>query len=453
MLELILPKDKLPRQIFILWFILAVVALAFSGIYSFLPYALRTPALSELLDLQHLFTVSLMVHVNLGVLVWFLSSTAMLMLIVTRPGFSMLSLVAFMCAMFGTVFIIASPFIGPAEAIKSDYVPILHNLTFIIGISLFISGILLQVLLTILSFNQVKNNLINFTIYMSAMIFLVAVICFIQSAIELKTISENRFIDLIEYYQLLFWGPGHVLQFNYIQLIIIVWILIVTRLCPDWKPNRSSFLSLQWANFMLVIPCIGIYWIYALDDWQLYEFFTLHMRYVGGLLAIIIAIWSCYILYIKRNLWSNNLEFTAFCSSIFLILSGGIIGYLITGANVTIPAHYHGVILGITVGLMGLFYMLLPKMGFRKVNNKSAIWQIILYSLGQFIHIVALAISGGYGVLRKTPGTELSMKAKMFMGAMGIGGSIALIGGILFIVLIFKNMRTENEQESYTSYG
>jgi hypothetical protein len=29
------------------------------------------------------------------------------------------------------------------------------------------------------------------------------------------------------------------------------------------------------------------------------------------------------------------------------------------------------------------------------------------------------------------------------MGAMGIGGSIALIGGVLFVILIFKNMKRE----------
>ncbi|MGB4191678.1 MAG: cbb3-type cytochrome c oxidase subunit I [Rickettsiales bacterium] len=447
MLELVLPQEKLQKQVFILWFILAVVALAFSGIYSFLPYALRTPGLSELLDLKKLFSISLMVHVNLGVLVWFLSSSAMLMTIVTKKNFVPSSLIAFLCAMTGTIFIIVSPFIGASEAVKSDYVPILHNLVFIFGISIFISGILLQVILTVFSFKQVKENIVNFTIYMSSVIFLIAVVCFIQAAFELRTIVKTRFIDLIEYYELLFWGAGHVLQFNYIQLIIIVWIIVIGKLCPSIKLCFSTWRNLQIINYVLIIPAVFIYWFYPVDSLQLNEFFTFHMRYFGGLLASLIATWSCYCLYTNRKVWIIKLEFIAFCASIFLILTGGVIGYLITGANVTIPAHYHGVILGITVGLMELFYMLLPQMGFKQVNSKLAMWQIILYSVGQFIHILALAISGGYGVLRKTPGTEFTLKAKMFMAAMGVGGTIALAGGILFVVLIFTSMRaTKNEQ-------
>ncbi len=438
MLTSILPKNELTRHVFILWFILAVTALAFSGIYSFFPYALRTPALGKLLNMQSLFNVSLMIHVNLGVLVWFLSSSAMLMLLVIKEKLVLISFTAFLFSMVGTIFIIASPFIGGSEPIKNNYIPILHNFTFIIGISLFISGILLQVILTILSFNQVKGNFLKLTIYINALIFIVAVTCFIKSAIELQIIAKTRFIDLLEYYELLFWGTGHILQFNYIQLIIFAWITII----PNLNIPTNVFSFLQWMNFLLVAVTIPIYWIYPLDSVDLNLFFTLHMKYIGGFLTIITAAWICYSILDKSILKAlKRFEFVCFGASIFLILSGGIIGYLISGANVTIPAHYHGVILGITIGLMGLFYVLLPMFGFKSVNNKQAIWQILLYSSGQFIHILALAISGGYGVLRKDPNTELSFKAKIFMGAMGIGGSIALLGGVLFIILIFKNMK------------
>jgi len=149
---------------------------------------------------------------------------------------------------------------------------------------------------------------------------------------------------------------------------------------------------------------------------------------------------AIYIL-INRPINLNLGNISLYCS-ILLIFSGGVIGYLITGANVTIPAHYHGVILGITAGLMGMFYILLPKLGFRKVSKTQGTWQIILYTTGQLIHVIALAISGGYGVLRKDP-SSITMKAKLFMGAMGVGGSLALIGGILFVILIFKNMRED----------
>jgi cytochrome c oxidase subunit I len=436
MLQLAIPKNPLIRNVFFLWFILSVLALAFSGLYSFLPYTLRTPFLAKLLNMDNLFNLSLMVHVNLGVLVWFLSCNAMFMTIVNKERFSSASLIAFLSSMTGTIFIIASPFIGESEPIKNNYIPILHNLAFILGISLFLSGILLQSLLTIFSFDQIKRNPINLTIYISSLIFIVASICLAQSAMQLKTLAETRFMDMLEYYELLFWGAGHVLQFNYVQLIIIVWILVADK----FNIPEKLFSSFQWLNFILIASCIFPYWIYPLDSVESYDFFTSHMRYTGGILLAIIGAWILF-----KCPPRKPLEISIFGTSIFMILSGGIIGYLITGANVTIPAHYHGVIIGITIGLMGLFYLLLPKMGFQRVKSKSAIWQLLLYTIGQFIHILALAISGGYGALRKSPGVELTMKAKIFMGIMGIGGTIALIGGIAFVVLIFKNMVKNDE--------
>lgn len=448
MLDLVFPQDKLLRQVFMLWFVLAVIALACSGLYSFLPYALRTPALSEWLNLKHLFNVSLMVHVNLGVLVWFLSITAMLMTIVTKPSFHVISSIAFFIAMIGTGFIIFSPFIGEGEPVKSDYVPILHNFTFILGISLFLTSILLQTTLTLLSYGEVKGNIVNFHIYISGVIFLIAVICFFQSTIQLNQVIKKTALNIQEYYEMLFWGAGHALQFNYVQLIIIVWLLVTNKLCSKFSVNKSFFYVIQLINLVLILPCVFIYWFYPVDSIELNQFFTLHMKHAGGIVLAIVAFWSIYRLYLNRKQIFISIELVSFFASLFLFLSGGIIGYLISGANVTVPAHYHGVILGITVSLMGLFYMLMPKLSFNEVNRKLAIWQIMLYTIGQFIHIVALAISGGYGVLRKAPGTELSMKAKMFMGAMGIGGSIALIGGILFVVLIFKGILNAKESNA-----
>ncbi len=441
MLTKIFPKNELVRHVFTLWFILAVVALAFSGIYSFLPYALRTPVLAKILNLPNLFNLSLMVHVNLGVLVWFMSSAAMLACLIIKEKWAIYSFVSFIIAMVGTLFIIFSPFIGSSEPVKNDYIPILHNFVFILGISLFLCSILLQSILGILSWENIKRNTLKTSIYIICLIYIVACLCFIKSAYELKLVTQKRFVDLLEFYQLLFWGPGHILQFCYVQLIIFAWIILISD-APNIKLNKKLINIFQWINFICTIPTIFIYWIYSVDSPELYNFFTYHMKYFGGNLIMVIGLIICYNL-VKSNI-IRSFSGAAILSSLLLLGSGGVIGFLINGANVTVPAHYHGVILGITVSLMGMFYKLLPELGFKGVNNKSANWQLALYSLGQFIHVLALAISGGYGVLRKDPLGKLSMKAKFFMGVMGIGGSIALIGGILFVILIFKNLKGNN---------
>src|SRR5207247_10821119 len=91
----------------------------------------------------------------------------------------------------------------------------------------------------------------------------------------------------------------------------------------------------------------------------------------------------------------------ALFASITLFGAGGVIGYLIQGINVTIPAHYHGAILGVTVAFMGLTYYLLPKLGYAKPDRRWATLQPWLLCGGQLMHIFGLAWLGGYGVERK----------------------------------------------------
>ncbi|HPP47879.1 MAG TPA: cytochrome C oxidase subunit I, partial [Accumulibacter sp.] len=134
----------------------------------------------------------------------------------------------------------------------------------------------------------------------------------------------------------------------------------------------------------------------------------------------------------------------AFIASLLLFAVGGVLGYLIQGVNVVIPAHYHGSTVGVTLAFMGLTYVLLPRLGFANPSGRLAVWQPYVYGCGQMIHILGLAWSGGYGVQRKTAGAEqmlTTLPQKIGMGMMGVGGSIAVIGGLLFIIVCWRAMR------------
>jgi hypothetical protein len=59
------------------------------------------------------------------------------------------------------------------------------------------------------------------------------------------------------------------------------------------------------------------------------------------------------------------------------------------------------------------------------------------------MHVIGLVWSGGYGVQRKTAGTDQALdnlERVISMGFMGLGGLIAVIGGILFLFVVFKAM-------------
>src|SRR3546814_7772685 len=78
-----------------------------------------------------------------------------------------------------------------------------------------------------------------------------------------------------------------------------------------------------------------------------------------------------------------------------------------------------------------------------------------VYGAGQLLHIVGLVWSGGYGVQRKVAGAEQSLRSiseVAGMGLMGLGGLIAIIGGLLFVVVVAKALRgCDSRSEEHTS--
>jgi len=117
---------------------------------------------------------------------------------------------------------------------------------------------------------------------------------------------------------------------------------------------------------------------------------------------------------------------------------------------VRIPAHYHGCIVGVTLALMGLVYLLLPRLGWRAPAGRLACWQPALYGVGQLLHILGLVWSGGYGVQRKVAGAEQVLRSTAEvagMGLMGLGGAIAIVGGLLFVVVVARSVRSPRAPE------
>ncbi len=105
-----------------------------------------------------------------------------------------------------------------------------------------------------------------------------------------------------------------------------------------------------------------------------------------------------------------------------LFAAGGLIGLIIGGSNVKIPAHYHGCIVGVTLALMGLVFHLLPRLGYAAPQGRLAVAQPWLYGVGQLLHIVGLVWSGGYGVQRKVAGAEQVLRSSGEVAGMGADG-------------------------------
>jgi hypothetical protein len=244
------------------------------------------------------------------------------------------------------------------------------------------------------------------------------------------------------YYEYLFWGGGHSLQFAYTQLVMLAWLLLAWHSGVVLPGRGSWYAGLLMLGFLPVLSTPLIYLLYDTVSLEARSAFTRQMQMGGGLAVVpvgALVIWGLLrstsadplTRPLRRCLWM----------SLLLFFAGGLIALFISGVNTIIPAHYHGSIVGVTLGLMGLAYLLLPRLGYAPARGRLADWQPWIYGLGQLLHIGGLAASGAMGIQRKTAGAAQgldSLAAKTAMGVMGLGGLLAVIGGILFVWIMLK---------------
>ena len=123
------------------WLMLGLASLVGAGVFSILLVVARTPVIQELAPLVDFFRVALVIHVNLSVLIWLLSMAGMLWSLASTRDKPVWDRFSFFLAASGTAVVIFSPFIGAADPLMNNYVPLLRHPVFYAGLILFTSGI------------------------------------------------------------------------------------------------------------------------------------------------------------------------------------------------------------------------------------------------------------------------------------------------------------------------
>ena len=423
------------------WLKLAVGSLVLAGLFSVLLVLSRTPAIQEMIPFTDFFHVALVVHVDLSVLIWFISFAGILWSFTNKNGITLLDKAAFGLAVAGTLIITVAPFFGAGNPLMNNYIPILDHPLFIAGLITFAGGMLLQTVRTVAGglpnlSDPNPSDALSMGIYISAWVALFSILALVASYLDIPSTMEGT-----GFYEVLFWGGGHVLQFTHTVLLLVAWMWIASA-CGikfDISPKVAILLLVIVVLPILVTPLIYLqHEVVSLEHRML---FTDLMKY-GGLASTplgLVIVWA--ILRAHRCEDDERPVKAALLSSILLFAAGGIIGFMIEGINVVIPAHYHGSIVGVTLAFMGLAYHLLPALGFEKPTSKMARWQPYVYGGGQLTHILGLAWSGGYGVQRKTAGAAQGLENLpeiAGMAMMGAGGAISIVGGLLFVIVMIK---------------
>ncbi|MDH5538848.1 MAG: cbb3-type cytochrome c oxidase subunit I [Rhizobacter sp.] len=427
------------------WLWLAMGALVLSGLFSVLLVLSRTPGLNQWLPVADFFRVALVVHVDLSVLVWFFAIAGLLWSLNSSPrrigwGWAALAL----CG-GGAALMSLAPFIGSGEAIMANYIPVLDGAPFIAGLLLFGAGVAVLVLRSLLAAPKIgiffnDSGALRFGLNASVVATAVALVAFGWSYAVLPQSLEGR-----AYYEILFWGGGHALQFTWTLLMLVAWLWLASACGARLPLTPRVALGLFGLALAAVFVTPLAYLAHDLTTVEHREMHTWAMRVGGGLAILPIALAVAIgLLGIKRWTPVQRPLRAALIASMLLFASGGLIGVFIAGSNVRIPAHYHGCIVGVTLALMGLVYVLLPRLGYRAPQGRLATWQPVLYGIGQLMHILGLVWSGGYGVQRKVAGAEQVLRSTSEvagMGLMGLGGLVAIVGGLLFVVVVIQSLR------------
>ncbi len=427
------------------WLALGLAALIGSGLFSVLLVLSRTPGLRTLFPVADFFHVALVVHVDLSVLVWFVAIAGMAWSINGSARGIAWGWAGLAVAALGAALMAAAPFAGHGAPIMANYVPVLDGKVFLAGLLAFAAGGALLVLRSLataptLGLRFDGSGALRFGLNTAAVSAAVALLAFAWSWLEIPAALQGK-----AYYELLFWGGGHALQFTWTLLMLVAWLWLIGA-CGLRVPLTPRVAVLM---FLLALACVFVtpvaYLAYDLASVEHRQLLTWAMRLGGGLaiLPMSLAVVAALRPAAGLSLDKQPLR-AALLASVLLFAAGGVIGMTIHGSNVKIPAHYHGSIVGVTLALMGLVYHLLPQLGYAAPQGRLANLQPWLYGGGQLMHIGGLVWSGGYGVQRKVAGADQVLRSTgeiAGMGLMGAGGLIAIVGGLLFIVVVIGAMR------------
>ena len=449
--EVPVPADE-RRMLAAGWLMLAIGALLASGLFSILLVLSRAPYVKDVFPLADFFRVALVVHVDLSVLVWFSAFAGLLWSLYGTPRLLWLGWLGLAGASAATLAMCAAPFLDFGFPLMSNYIPVLDGPLFLRALTLFGVSCALVVGRALAVAPRVGMRpdgaaALRFGLSAAAVSAAVALLAFAWSYAAVPHDIERK-----AYFEVLFWGGGHVLQFTWTLLMFVAWLWLAEAIGARNPLSPRIAILLFAIALASVFATPLIYLAYDVVSVQHYRMQTWLMR-IGGGLAIVpfagavgIAVFSA-----PRSTAATAPLRSALLWSLALFGAGGLIGLAINGSNVKIPAHYHGSIVGVTLAFMGLVYYLLPRMGFARPEGRLASLQPALYGGGQLLHVAGLLWSGGHGVQRKIAGAEQVLRGAdqvAAMGLMGLGGLLAVAGGVLFAIVVLRSLWTSSTSRS-----
>jgi cytochrome c oxidase subunit I len=367
---------------------------------------------------------------------------------------------------------------GRADVLFTSYPPLQAHPLYYLGIILFAVGALIVTALFFATLVVARRErtyegsvpLVTFGALTAAII---AVITLLHgAAIYIPTLLWSLGYMTVDpqVYRMVWWGLGHSSQQINVAAHVSIWYLLagltVGGVVVNEKISRMAFvlyvlfISMASAHHLLVDPGMGPAWKVWNTSYAMYlavlasmvHGFTVPAGIEMGqrLRGYTRSIFE----WLKKAPWSDP-GFSGMALSIVIFgFIGGITGVTIGTEQINIivhntlrvPGHFHSTVVGGTaLAFMAVTYYVLPLI-FRK---RVAFWglakiQPYIFGLGIVILSMSMIFQGIFGVPRRHWDVSFSNApfqveyhpaVQLFQATMGIGGLLAILGGLAYIVI------------------
>lgn len=431
------------------WMTLAVVSLVLAGLLSLGVVLGRIPWISPFIADPLFFQRCLVVHVNLALAVWFHAFIAAITWRAFGTAAAAVNRRVFGAAVAGVVLMLGGALVPEAQPVLANYIPVIDHWLFLGGLGLFFFAVFAHASSLVVRAQTTAGG-----VSAEAAAALRAALAALLLAGAAWLGGQLWIPDgtgRLAYFEFSAWGAGHVLQVANVCAMLAVWLWIVRRLTGrNVLPARTAAVLFT----LLVLPHALVPLFAVVPAWQHHYIHgsTQLMRWAIFPVVLIVLGWTFVRLRARTepSTTEQSALLAAFYASAGLTLLGFLLGAMIRGSSTLIPAHYHAALGGVTVAFMAGAFLFAADAARRDGRGGlcAAFWgrarlQMFLFGGGQALFAVGFGIGGLYGLGRKEYGADQVVRGAgelAGLGLMGTGGLLAAAGGVLFLVLILREV-------------
>ncbi|MFN3077261.1 MAG: cbb3-type cytochrome c oxidase subunit I [Alphaproteobacteria bacterium] len=380
------------------WAALSIAALAVAGLLAPLLALSRTPKVQAYLPWQdqEFFYRALITHVVFSIVVWYLGAFGTLAVLGTaRAGRNggmravFLGPVGLGLGTLGCVFLLLPVLFSWGPPFLNNYVPVVGHPMFHVGLMALAAGVALVAVRFLLNLPGGRVEPVDWGIAATAVAYLVALVCFVLAWFLIPSDTGEAL-----FYERLFWGGGHVLQFVNTAVMLTGWYLLCEISLGEPPLRPALFLAVMGSLAVLVLPAPVFYFVFDVLGREHREAFTQLLWYHLTLPPAVMTVGIAALLFRHRGSlpWSSE-AFHGLILSVGLFTLGGLFGFFLGVADTRTPSHYHAVIAGVNLSTMALYLALLPPLLGRSPGRGRLVrWQFYLYGCGQILFSVPNAL-------------------------------------------------------------